>query len=183
MSSKPQTKTEAADAITALRSSFDSGTEAVSKLDRYIRHLEELLLEELGRQEFEKRLESLVLRDQRNEESLFVSDDNSNSVPRKRGSSSKETGPSPKKKSRSNSQISSLGITSGLGRSIFDKSRPSHDDSPDVSPRTSRKPSASEQPIVDCQQATTETKLAQRTIIHPRPAPTPPYVSICHVAE
>ncbi|KAG9840375.1 hypothetical protein KCU98_g3176, partial [Aureobasidium melanogenum] len=166
MGPEPQSKTEATDAITILRSSFHSSTEAVSKLEQYIRHLEELLLEELGREEFEHRLENLILRDERDEESLFIPDDNP--IRRKRGSSSTEVGSSPKKV-RSESLVSSLSATSGLGRSILEGGRHLHSDSPDVSPKTSRKTSVLELPAMDTQQKPTTVKqMARRPIIAPR---------------
>ncbi|KAG9566032.1 hypothetical protein KCU77_g16966, partial [Aureobasidium melanogenum] len=169
MGPQPQTKTEAANAITILRSSFHSSAEAVSKLEQYIRHLEELLLEELGREEFERRLEHLILRDQRNEESLFIPDDNP--ICRKRGSSSTEVVPSPKK-ARSDSLVSSLSGASGLGRSILEGGRRLHSDSPDVSPKTSRKTSVLEVPVMDAQQKPTTVKqMARRPIVAPRSRP------------
>ncbi|KAG9654852.1 hypothetical protein KCU64_g6937, partial [Aureobasidium melanogenum] len=166
MGLEPQTKTEAANAITVLRSSFHSSAEAVSKLEQYIHHLEELLLEELGREEFERRLEHLILRDQRNEESLFIP--NENPICRKRGSSSTEVGSSPKK-ARSDSLVSSLSGASGLGRSILEGGRRLHSDSPEVSPKTSRKTSVLEVPPMDAQQKPTTVKqMARRPIIAPR---------------
>ncbi|KAG9840631.1 hypothetical protein KCU68_g8998, partial [Aureobasidium melanogenum] len=167
MGTEPQTKPEAANAITILRSSFHSSTEAVSKLEQYIRHLEELLLEELGREEFERRLEHLVLRDQRNGESLFIPDDHS--MCRKRGSSSTEIGSSPKK-ARADSLVSSLSSASGLGRSILEGGRRLHSDSPDVSPKTSRKISVLGYAVTNPQQATTTTvkQMARRPILVPR---------------
>ncbi|KAG9655661.1 hypothetical protein KCU95_g4263, partial [Aureobasidium melanogenum] len=167
MGTEPQTKTEAANAIAILRSSFHSSTEAVSKLEQYIRHLEELLLEELGREEFERRLEHLILRDQRNEESLFIPDDHS--MCRKRGSSSTEIGSSPKR-ARLDSLTSSLSSASGLGRSILEGGRRLHSDSPDVSRNTSCKTSVLEYAAMDAQQATTTTvkQMARRPIIAPR---------------
>ncbi|KAH0344954.1 hypothetical protein KCU83_g8064, partial [Aureobasidium melanogenum] len=169
MGLEPQTKTEAANAITILRSSFHSSAEAVSKLEQYIHHLEELLLEELGREEFERRLEHLILRNQRNEESLFIPDDNP--VCRKRGSSSTEVVPSPKK-ARSDSLVSSLSGASGLGRSILEGGRRLHNDSPEVSPQTSRKTSVLEVPAMDAQQKPTTVKqMAQRPIVAPRSRP------------
>lgn len=167
MGLEPQTKAEAANAITVLRSNFHSSTEAVSELERYIRHLEELLLEELGREEFERRLECLILRDQRKEESLFIPEDNS--VSRKRGSSITESGSS-SKKARSNSLASSLSIASGLGRSILENGRRVHSNSPDLCPRTSRKTSVLEQPAVDHQQTPKDKQITQCPI-GPRPPP------------
>ncbi|KAG9745167.1 hypothetical protein KCU73_g7945, partial [Aureobasidium melanogenum] len=166
MGPEPQTKTEAANAITILRSSFHSSAKAISNLEQYIHHLEELLLEELGREEFSRRLEDLILRDQRNEESLFIPDDNS--MCRKRGSSSTEVGSS-LKKVRSDSLISSLSDVSGLGRSILEGGRVLHSDSPDVSPKTARKASVLEVPAMDAQQKPTTVKqMARRPIIAPR---------------
>ncbi|KAH0388166.1 hypothetical protein KCU92_g1111, partial [Aureobasidium melanogenum] len=166
MGPEPQTKTEAANAITILRSSFHSSAEAISNLEQYIHHLEELLLEELGREEFSRRLEDLILRDQRNEESLFIPDDNS--MCRKRGSSSTEVGSS-LKKVRSDSLVSSLSDVSGLGRSILEGGRVLHSDSSDVSPKTARKASVLEVPAMDAQQKPMTVKqMARRPIIAPR---------------
>lgn len=64
MNPNPQPKTSAAKAITTLRSVFHTSTLALKTLETYIRHLENLLLEELGREEFERRLGKLILRDQ-----------------------------------------------------------------------------------------------------------------------
>lgn len=136
MNSELPTKAEAANAIGVLRAGFHSSTEAVRKVEQYIRHLEELLLEELGQEGFKRRLECLVLRDQRREESLFIAEDSS--VPRKRGSSITESGSLPKK-ARSELSVSSLNITPGLGRSILEngRRRGKHCDWPNVSPKTS----------------------------------------------
>ncbi|KAG9678367.1 hypothetical protein KCU99_g1297, partial [Aureobasidium melanogenum] len=169
MGPEPQTKTEAANAITTLRSSFHSSAEAISNLEQYIHHLENLLLEELGREEFSRRLENLILRDQRNEESLFIPDDDS--ICRKRGSSSTEVGSS-QKKIRSDSLVSSLTGVSGLGRSILEGAKVLHSDSPDVSPKTARKASVLEVPATDAQQKPTTVKqMARRPIIAPRLKP------------
>jgi len=128
----------AANALQILHTSIHSSNEALADLQEYISHLEELLTVELGAEEFARRLESLHSRDN---ESLFIPED----IPRPRkrsGSASSENGSLPKK-SRSNSLASSLSHASSLGRSILDKPKVAQSNvlSPDVSPKTSRKPS------------------------------------------
>ncbi|KAK6005365.1 hypothetical protein QM012_008144 [Aureobasidium pullulans] len=174
MGPEPQTKTEATTVISTLRSNFQSSAEAIARLEKYIDHLEELLLEKLGRQEFERRLEGLVFRDQRREESLFIPDDTS-MVSRKRGSSSIDSGSSPKKFRSESLTSSSLSNTSGLGRSILDNRRSLHGNSPDVSPKTSRKTSILQLSTVETEQAisTEQRQMVQHPVL-PRPPPPPP---------
>jgi hypothetical protein len=92
MTLEPRRKSKAAKAFEILHAGLDSSTEALATLRQYIKHLEELLLVELGRDEFTQRLQSLQRRD---EESLFIPEDNT--IIRKRGSTSTESGSSPKK--------------------------------------------------------------------------------------
>ncbi|KAH0368851.1 hypothetical protein KCU65_g3674, partial [Aureobasidium melanogenum] len=109
MDPQPYTKNSATKALTTLRSTFHTSTLALRHLETYIHHLEDLLLEELGREEFERRLECLILRDQRNEESLFIPDDNLYTRKR-RGSESVEVGSEMKmKKQRADSAVEGLG--------------------------------------------------------------------------
>ncbi|KEQ72255.1 hypothetical protein M436DRAFT_65021 [Aureobasidium namibiae CBS 147.97] len=149
----------AANALQILHMSIYSSNEALADLQQYISHLEELLTIELGAEEFARRLESLQSRDN---ESLFIPED----TPRTRkrsGSASSENGSSPKK-SRSNSLASSLSHASSLGRSILDKPKVAQSNalSPDVSPKTSRKPSVAEIATVNDQRATAQ-ELALRS--------------------
>lgn len=155
---------DAANALRVLNASIHSSTEALADLQQYISHLEELLRTELGAEEFTRRLESLQSRDN---ESLFIPEDTPR--PRKRsGSASTGNGSTPKK-SRSNSLASPSSLASNLGRSIFDRPTVAQSDvaAPDVSPKTSRKPSAPEIATVDDQKATAQ-QMALRTV-HPRP--------------
>ncbi|KAH0278959.1 hypothetical protein KCU91_g2083, partial [Aureobasidium melanogenum] len=168
MDPNPQTKTSAANAITTLRSTFHTSTQALKTLVTYIRHLEELVLEELGREEFERRLGKLILRDQCDEESLFIPEDTLISRKR-RGSSSTEMGSEMRKKVRADSAVSDL------GRSIFDGGGRGCSEETDVSPKSARKtPVPWDLPAVEPQQ-TTATKnvkqTARRPIIAPRSRP------------
>jgi hypothetical protein len=159
MTLQARRKSRAANAFEVLAAGVDSSTDALATLKQYIKHLEELLLVELGRDEFTCRLETIRRRD---EESLFIPEYNSGS--RKRDSTSTESGSSPKK-ARSDSSASSLSVVSGLGRSLFDKARSEQSDSsaPELSPKTTRKSPVSEPPMVERQQATVQ-QMALRSV-------------------
>ncbi|KAG9954548.1 hypothetical protein KCU85_g24, partial [Aureobasidium melanogenum] len=168
MDPNPHPKTSAANAITTLRSDFHTSTLALKILETYIRHLENLLLEELGSEEFERRLERLILRDQRDEESLFIPEDTL--ISRKRiGSSSTDMGSELKKKVRVDSAVSDL------GRGIFDGGGRGCSGSSGFSPKSARKtPVPWELPAVEAQQATATKNVKQtprRPIIAPRSRP------------
>ncbi|KEQ58557.1 uncharacterized protein M437DRAFT_88523 [Aureobasidium melanogenum CBS 110374] len=165
MDPDPHSKLSATNAIATLRSNFRTSTQALKTLEQYLRHLENLLLEELGREEFERRLECLILRDQRDGESLFIPEDTLISRKR-RGSSSTEMGSEMKKKVRVDSAVSDL------GRSIFDGGGRLHSDSPDLSPKSARNtPVPWELPAVDAQQTRTTTTAVKQTARHPIVAP------------
>lgn len=150
----------ASDAFQILHTSIHSNTEAPATLQQYISHLEELLLAELGAEEFTRRLGSLQIRDA---ESLFIPDHSANS--RKRSiSTSTENGSSPKK-ARSDSSASSLSVSSHLGK--IAKSTQSNSSTSDTSPRTSRKSSVSALSVADDQQ-TIAQRISLRSL-HPRP--------------